>query len=108
MTVSKDGQLVTINSNDRVSSEVRLVRCGAPMDPPTLVHPRQEGVQYFVEHNNVRESTASEGTADGLIVHQGTTGRAVDGLFGYSVVVGALSCWPCEKRVGRGLVGCRL
>jgi hypothetical protein len=54
VTVSKDGQLVTINSNDRVSSEVRLVRCGAPMDPPTLVHPRQEGVQYFVEHNNVR------------------------------------------------------
>ncbi len=54
VSLSKDGALVTINSNDRVSSEVRLVRCDAPLEAPILVHPRQEGVQYFVEHNKVR------------------------------------------------------
>jgi hypothetical protein len=50
---SKDGALVTINCNNRVTSEVRLVRCADVTAEPILVHPRQEGVQYFIEHNKV-------------------------------------------------------
>lgn len=56
VSLTKDNQLITINSNDRVSSEVRILDSSRPFEAPALVHPREPGVQYFVEHNRVRKS----------------------------------------------------
>lgn len=53
VSISKDNRLICINSNDRKSSEVRIVDASKPFEPPLLVHPRESGVQYFVEHNRV-------------------------------------------------------
>ena len=51
---TKDARVITINTNDRVSSEVRILDSTQPMKAPQLLYPRVTGVQYFVEHNNVR------------------------------------------------------
>ena len=51
---TKDGAFVTINSNDRVSSEVRLLDARDPNASPVLIEPRKLGIQYFVEHYAVR------------------------------------------------------
>lgn len=53
VNVSKDNALITINVNDRVSSEVHVIDAARPFQEPLLVHPRETGVQYFVEHNKV-------------------------------------------------------
>jgi hypothetical protein len=56
VSISKDNRLICLNSNDRVSSEVRILDSSRPFESPLLVHPRETGVQYFVEHNHVRTS----------------------------------------------------
>jgi hypothetical protein len=55
VALSKDNSLLTINSNDRVSSEVRVLRADRAFDTPRLIAARQQGTQYFVEHNKVCE-----------------------------------------------------
>lgn len=67
VTLTKDNQLICINSNDRVSSEVRILDSSRPFESPLLVHPRETGVQYFVEHNRVSTSTRTScNLVDGL------------------------------------------
>jgi protease II len=59
VSISKDNRLICLNSNDRVSSEVRILDSSRPFESPQLVHPRETGVQYFVEHNHVRSFPCS-------------------------------------------------
>lgn len=52
VALTKSRRWLTVNSNTRTSSEVRLVRADAPTDAvasPRLVAPREPGVTYFVE-----------------------------------------------------------
>ena len=57
VSITKDNRLICINCNDRVSSEVRILDTARPFESPLLVHPREHGVQYFVEHNHVSDAT---------------------------------------------------
>ncbi|XP_028927954.1 prolyl endopeptidase-like isoform X2 [Ornithorhynchus anatinus] len=49
---TKDRRFVTVNSNSKTMSEVWLVDCRQPWDPPVLVQKRLPGVLYHVEHSN--------------------------------------------------------
>ncbi|XP_066552883.1 prolyl endopeptidase-like [Amia ocellicauda] len=48
---SRDKQVLTINCSSKRSSEVRLIQCGSPLRPPTLLRPRRPGLLYHVEHS---------------------------------------------------------
>ena len=64
---TKDNAVITINTNDRVTSEVRVIDATLPFQAPVLVQPRETGVQYFVEHNQVRavDTTHNKGASRG-------------------------------------------
>ncbi|XP_032909586.1 prolyl endopeptidase-like isoform X6 [Catharus ustulatus] len=47
---TKDRRFLTINSNSKTSSEVWLVDCRHPFEPPALVQARTTGVIYHIEH----------------------------------------------------------
>lgn len=47
---TKDGRYVTINSNSKRTSEVRLLDAQHPDAAPVLLRRREPGVRYFVEH----------------------------------------------------------
>ncbi|NXR18047.1 PPCEL protein, partial [Cinclus mexicanus] len=47
---TKDRRFLTINSNSKTSSEVWLVDCRHPFEPPVLVQARTMGVIYHIEH----------------------------------------------------------
>ncbi|KAL2306038.1 hypothetical protein Nmel_003939 [Mimus melanotis] len=47
---TKDRRFLTINSNSKTSSEVWLVDCRHPFEPPALVQARTPGVIYHIEH----------------------------------------------------------
>ncbi|XP_005043231.1 PREDICTED: prolyl endopeptidase-like isoform X1 [Ficedula albicollis] len=47
---TKDRRFLTINSNSKTSSEVWLVDCRRPFEPPALVQARTMGVFYHIEH----------------------------------------------------------
>ncbi|XP_069090104.1 prolyl endopeptidase-like isoform X2 [Pleurodeles waltl] len=49
---TRDKKYLSINSNSKTSSEVWLVDCHRPLDPPFLVQQRTAGVIYHVEHWN--------------------------------------------------------
>ncbi|XP_078505803.1 prolyl endopeptidase-like isoform X2 [Lissotriton helveticus] len=49
---TRDKRFLSINSNSKTSSEVLLVDCHRPLDPPFLVQQRTAGVIYHVEHWN--------------------------------------------------------
>ncbi|XP_030051664.1 prolyl endopeptidase-like [Microcaecilia unicolor] len=49
---TKDKHFLTINCNSKSTSEVWLVDCSCPFDPPILVQQRIPGVIYHVEHKN--------------------------------------------------------
>eukprot|EP01135_Chromosphaera_perkinsii_P002243 Nk52_evm29s221 gene=Nk52_evmTU29s221 len=46
---TKDKKFVTLNSNSRTSSEVRVVDAYNPKEA-ILIHPREKGLEYFVDH----------------------------------------------------------
>ncbi|XP_031434916.1 prolyl endopeptidase-like isoform X2 [Clupea harengus] len=48
---SGDGQLLTLNSTSKSSSEVRVICSSAPDHAPALVQPRQPGLVYYTEHS---------------------------------------------------------
>ncbi|XP_019627440.1 PREDICTED: prolyl endopeptidase-like [Branchiostoma belcheri] len=48
---TKDRKFVTINSNSKTTSEVRVVSSSSPMGEPCLVQGRIEGMEYYVEHH---------------------------------------------------------
>ncbi|XP_054655413.1 prolyl endopeptidase-like isoform X2 [Dunckerocampus dactyliophorus] len=50
VALSRDRQLLTINSNNRTSSEVLLVDVSAPGLEPVMFQPRQTELLYHVEH----------------------------------------------------------
>lgn len=50
--ITRDRCFLTINSNSKTSSEVRLIDCSSPYKPPALVQARLPGVIYHVEHRN--------------------------------------------------------
>lgn len=51
---TRDKRFLSINNNSKTSSEVWLVDCHRPLDPPFLVQQRTAGVIYHVEHwNNI-------------------------------------------------------
>jgi len=47
---TKDEHFLTISVNSKLSSEVRVLRATLPWSEPTLIQPRERGVEYFVEH----------------------------------------------------------
>ncbi|XP_076830309.1 prolyl endopeptidase-like [Brachyhypopomus gauderio] len=47
---SRDQRLLTVNCSSKRSCEVWLIDSRAPLSPPRLVHPRQPGLLYHVEH----------------------------------------------------------
>ncbi|XP_062375786.1 prolyl endopeptidase-like [Sardina pilchardus] len=47
---SSDGQLLTLNSTSKSSSEVRIILSSTPDHAPGLVQPRQPGLVYYAEH----------------------------------------------------------
>ncbi|XP_078591496.1 prolyl endopeptidase-like [Branchiostoma floridae x Branchiostoma japonicum] len=47
---TKDRKFVTINSNSKTTSEVRVVSSSSSMGEPQLVQARIEGTEYYVEH----------------------------------------------------------
>ncbi|XP_070578159.1 prolyl endopeptidase-like [Ptychodera flava] len=49
---TKDKNYITINSSSKSSSEVQLIKCGDPDTSPVLVQPRQDEMEYFIEHSN--------------------------------------------------------
>nr|XP_020856900.1 prolyl endopeptidase-like isoform X3 [Phascolarctos cinereus] len=49
---TRDKSFLTINSNSKTTSEVWLVDCHQPWDPPVLVQKRSPGVMYHIEHRN--------------------------------------------------------
>nr|XP_033792700.1 prolyl endopeptidase-like [Geotrypetes seraphini] len=49
---TKDKHFLTINCNSKSTSEVWLVDCSCPFDPPILVQQRIPGIIYHVEHKN--------------------------------------------------------
>ena len=51
---TKDHEILTINANSKSTSGVWIVDAGDRSARPQLVASREPGVQYFVEHNNVR------------------------------------------------------
>nr|XP_057915020.1 prolyl endopeptidase-like [Doryrhamphus excisus] len=50
VALSRDRRLLTINSNSRTSSEVRLVDVSDPRREPVLLEPRRAELLYHVEH----------------------------------------------------------
>ena len=69
---TKDDQFITINSNSKENSEVKLLpaACDDPTSAPVVVHPRGDGVSYFVEHagNTMYILTNADGAADYKVV----------------------------------------
>ncbi|KAK9864098.1 hypothetical protein WJX84_007913 [Apatococcus fuscideae] len=52
LTQTKDHNLLLVNSNSKTSSEVHVLDAGRPWESQlTCVQPRQEGLEYFVEHH---------------------------------------------------------
>ncbi|XP_064014458.1 prolyl endopeptidase-like isoform X3 [Pogoniulus pusillus] len=49
---TKDRRFLTINSNNKTTSEVWLVDCRDPFKLPALVQARTKGVLYHIEHRN--------------------------------------------------------
>ncbi|XP_064399872.1 prolyl endopeptidase-like [Halichondria panicea] len=55
VALTRDGQFVTINSNTRTDSEVHVMRtldAQTGSCEPLLVRPREEGVEYYMEHGH--------------------------------------------------------
>ncbi|KAM5163385.1 prolyl endopeptidase-like isoform 1-T1 [Mantella aurantiaca] len=50
--LTRDRHFLTINSNSKSTSEVRIVDCNCPFQSPVLVQQRVSGVTYHVEHSN--------------------------------------------------------
>ncbi|XP_072265872.1 prolyl endopeptidase-like [Pyxicephalus adspersus] len=50
--LTRDHSFLTINSNSKTTSEVWLVDCNCPLQPPVLVQQRVPGMIYHVEHSN--------------------------------------------------------
>lgn len=50
IALTRDMNYVTINSNTRTSSEVWLVDMTTRPLAPTLVRPREELVEYYIDH----------------------------------------------------------
>lgn len=46
---TKDKSIIAFNSNSKTTSEVRVLPAASPNGVPTLVRPREKGVEYFVE-----------------------------------------------------------
>ncbi len=51
---TQSGAYLLIEVGDHETSEVRLVDLAAPTQPPRLVHPREVGLRYDVEHHGDR------------------------------------------------------
>ncbi|XP_044519222.1 prolyl endopeptidase-like [Gracilinanus agilis] len=49
---TRDKCFLTINSNSKTTSEVWLVDCHQPWNPPILVQKRNSGIMYHIEHRN--------------------------------------------------------
>ncbi|NP_001167499.1 prolyl endopeptidase-like [Xenopus laevis] len=49
---TRDKRFITINSNSKSTSEVRLIDNRCPFEPPVLVQKRIAGVIYYIEHSN--------------------------------------------------------
>lgn len=50
MEVSRSGEWFVITASSRNTTEVHVLPSGDPTRPPTLVRPRQDEVEYVVEH----------------------------------------------------------
>ncbi|XP_069787186.1 prolyl endopeptidase-like [Narcine bancroftii] len=50
LSCTKDGKFITINSNSKTSSEVRLIDRMHPLEEPKIVQDRVPGIIYHVEH----------------------------------------------------------
>ena len=73
---TKDAKLLSLNVNSRDTSEVYLLDAAGEIPQLTLVEPRETGVQYFVEHNQVSSSIALTSTSS-LIFLPPTLGQRV-------------------------------
>jgi oligopeptidase B len=47
---SRSGQLVLVRANSRTTTEISWVPAAAPADPPRVVWPRRNGVEYELDH----------------------------------------------------------
>lgn len=67
---TQDGAFGLIDIHDHETSEVRLVDPANPGAPPRIVHPRQEGLRYWVDHHAGRLiiRTNAAGAIDNKIV----------------------------------------
>jgi len=50
VALSRDGRIITINSNSKINSEVWLIDVTTPNLEPLLVQPRLPELMYHVEH----------------------------------------------------------
>ncbi|RDH80007.1 S9 family peptidase [Mycolicibacterium moriokaense] len=50
MEVSRSGAWFVITASSRTATEVRVLPCGGPGGTPQVVRPRQDDVEYLVEH----------------------------------------------------------
>ncbi|MGH9101991.1 MAG: S9 family peptidase [Acidimicrobiales bacterium] len=50
LATTKDEQLLLVELQSQVTSEVRLLRAERPGDEPVVVEPRRQGIEYSVEH----------------------------------------------------------
>lgn len=48
--LTRSKQFVLINLDSQITSEVRLLAADAPLDPPRVIAPRRQGVEYQVDH----------------------------------------------------------
>ncbi|MEP0706863.1 MAG: S9 family peptidase [Parvibaculum sp.] len=62
---TQSGKWLVISSHDHQTSEVYLVPADAPDTPPKLVAPRQDGVEYDLEHDAPRNRFLILTNADG-------------------------------------------
>eukprot|EP01124_Arcella_intermedia_P032407 TRINITY_DN7554_c0_g1_i1.p1 TRINITY_DN7554_c0_g1~~TRINITY_DN7554_c0_g1_i1.p1 ORF type:complete len:728 (+),score=174.30 TRINITY_DN7554_c0_g1_i1:24-2207(+) len=49
---TKDKKYFTININSKTTSEIHLLSAGKSIGKPRLVMPREEGVEYFLDHQH--------------------------------------------------------
>ena len=52
---TRTGRFIVISSESKLTSEVRLIDADNPTAPPQVVAPREQGVEYHVEHHHDEE-----------------------------------------------------
>lgn len=47
---TKDKKFITVMSNAKTTSEVRVIPSNQPTASPVLIHPREPGLEYYIDH----------------------------------------------------------